>query len=171
MTHACKFLKYDYPEIEELCFKLEKSIIHEFYLSSIMLGRIIGEKIAISLSKQHYINITNKNQKERIEILKRASIIGESYSNIEEKIFNLLQDIGNYAAHGNIEQLIENSDYEIKDYSLMIHKSIYYLSSWFYKKTINFIFIDKLEEIYYYIFRVFSFIILIYFLNYYLYYY
>ena len=31
------------------------------------------------------------------------------------------------------------------------------------KKTINFIFIDKLVEIYYYIFRVFSFIILIYF--------
>lgn len=140
--HAFEFLKEDYPKIEKFCYELEQSIVFKNFRNVFITGRIISEKIVEELLYLNALNSSDFEQKDRIELLKTLNILEEDEI-IEEKIFRSVSKMGNYAAHGALDEIKEKHGWTIEKSVYWIHKAIYYITGWFYRKTINENFVIK----------------------------
>jgi len=117
------FLEDEYPEFEKECILIEKNIIEGNPRLAINDGRRLGEKITEKIFEIEKLgNCKFVNQFNRIGTL-------DDFGIIREKIITAFHDVrmtGNVASHDKVEGELESA--------LKMHRNLYTILVWFYKK-------------------------------------
>ena len=116
------YLEKDFPSIYSECENCEKHLVENNFVDSIVRAGKACELISKDVaSNAGYDELNDKNQENRVEILKRKMIIPDNYA----RDFHFIRRQRNIAAH--------QSNDSLGDLCYQIHRRLFNVCTWFYE--------------------------------------